>query len=108
MKIGAFVLMLLLYGFACYCGALMYLTVAAAIRKSIPNRFAMYVLLYGWFLIFLAIEVPIGIFFPAWLSERLEIFPRESLTTALLILLGCGTLATVVWNGWRRKGHATR
>lgn len=101
MKSVGFILVIFLYMYACYLAIRGYFFVASYLHQKFHNNVARSALLYAWFLAFAAVEVPFGIFFPAWVSEKWKIFAREPTTTTLLILFGCASLALAAWRGWR-------
>ena len=51
---------------------------------------------YILFLAFACASIVV-VFLPGWLSERLDLFPRSSNGTAILILLGALTLVLSLW-----------
>jgi hypothetical protein len=101
MKYVGFILVVALYVYVCYLGIRGYWLIAGYLHQKFHAPVTRTVLLHGWFLIFVIVEVPISIFFPAWLSGRWGIFAPEPRTTALLLLFGCATLALAAWRGWR-------
>tara|TARA_B110000211_G_scaffold169736_1_gene191525 strand:- start:785 stop:1102 length:318 start_codon:yes stop_codon:yes gene_type:complete len=54
---------------------------------------------YLLFAFFVLISLPFTIFFPAWLSEKLEVVERTPDTTMYFILFGCFVLAIAIWKG---------
>ena len=89
------------YWFVCILGFKLYVQVANCIGQQIRTRAIRTMLLYIWFLGFVFCEVPFAFFFPAWLSESLEVFSPQPLTTGLLIMFGAVTFAFSGWYAWR-------
>lgn len=104
MKLVGFILIMLLYTYACYLAARGYWHFSDYLHRKFRKPSARTVVTYAWFLAFVAMVIPVGIFFPAWLSEKWEIFAAEPGTTTLLLLFGCAVLALATWGGWRSTG----
>jgi len=101
MKFVGFALAVFLYIVACYLGIRGYFAGAGYLHQRLHNKAIRSVLLYPWFLAFVVVEVPFGIFFPAWLSEKWSVFPRTPGTTTGLLLFGSCCLALAAWRSWR-------
>ncbi|MDN7134968.1 hypothetical protein J6J28_04405 [Pseudidiomarina sp. 1ASP75-5] len=71
--------------------------------KSYKDSLPLTLLSYMFFFVFILIEIPFAIFFPAWLSERFSVIERTSNNTMLLLLFGVFTLAFSIWQG--RSAH---
>jgi len=54
---------------------------------------------YLLFACFICLEIPFAIFFPAWLSEKLQVVARTSDTTMFSLIFGCIVLAISIWKG---------
>lgn len=101
MKYIGFILVVLLYAYGCYLGMRGYWLVAGYLYQKFQQPAARSALLHAWLVAFVIAQVPIGIFFPAWLSEKWKILVPGPLTTTLLLLFGCVTLALAAWRGWQ-------
>jgi len=88
MYLISFVLLNLMYIFGCYLCARTYFYFMDFLRQSPKNVFIRNLMIYGLFIVFVIIEIPFAIFFPAWISEKMAIFERTSFTTGGLILFG--------------------
>lgn len=53
---------------------------------------------YALFMLFICIEIPFAIFFPAWLNARLNVLDKNSESTMYLILFGVVVLSLSIWN----------
>jgi hypothetical protein len=52
---------------------------------------------YALFILFICIEIPFAIFFPAWLSTRLNVLDKSSESTLYLLILGVIVLSLSIW-----------
>lgn len=52
---------------------------------------------YTLFILFIFIEIPFAIFFPAWLNAKLNVFNQSSNYTMYLLLFGTLVLCFSIW-----------
>ncbi len=96
-----FVIGLLVYCYMYYLWVRMYFWVANFVRLHF-YKIISFVLLMVWLCLFGVIQV-VMLFFPAWLSEKLDFMERTPTTTGTLILLGCVVAGVAVWRAWLSK-----
>ena len=81
----------------CYFVAKVYFIGALRIRDKFHGRWTRLLMLYALMIPFLVFVIPIGIFGPAWISDRAELFVRSSDSTLVLIVIGAiGWAATLL------------
>lgn len=103
MNIIAFIVAVSIYFFFCFGVVRLYFFLAGNIYLRSNNAIIKNGLIYALFAIFVLTVIPIGIFFPAWISEKLDVIDRSPSVTIMLILFGCAVLVTSLWMGWRSK-----
>lgn len=101
MNVVIFGLAIVVYILICYWGVRIYFSSVAKAHKGIDSPITRNLVIYALFFAFIAIELPVAIFFPAWLSEKLMVFKRTSEITAILLAFGSCVLIGAVWKGWR-------
>lgn len=74
--------------------------------KRATNTLNKNVIDYALFAGFICLQIPFSIFFPAWLSEKLEVVERTSDNTMYFLLFGCVVLAISMWIGWKSRPKA--
>lgn len=60
------------------------------LKKSIAS--------YALFILFICIEIPFAIFFPAWLNTQLNVLEKSSESTMYLLIFGVAVLSLSIWN----------
>ncbi|MDY6948609.1 MAG: hypothetical protein SXG53_23140, partial [Pseudomonadota bacterium] len=103
MIVASFVMVMLVFAYVCYLGFRGYFFVAVTVRRHVSHDAVRTGLLFVWFLAFVAIEMPVAVFFPLWLGERWNVFDDGQMSRAALILFGCASLAIAVWFGMKSK-----
>lgn len=53
---------------------------------------------YALFILFIGIEIPFAIFFPAWLNVKLNVFDKSPESTMYLLIFGVAVLILSIWN----------
>src|SRR6187402_996574 len=55
------------------------------------------------FLVFVIVEIPLAIFFPAWANAKLEVIGSDHgrAFTSAFIIFGCFVLLSTLWMAWR-------
>ncbi len=105
MNIFGFILVLFVYAYLCYLVVFAYFNLMARIKMSITNKIIRTFYQYALFLVFLVVDIPFSIFFPAWVSEKFLVIEHSSTSTLNLILLGCCVLVLTLWIGKKRSGY---
>lgn len=72
----------------CYLIAKVYFMGALRIHNKFQRGSTRPLLLYAWLILFLVSVITIGIFGPAWISEKRELLARSSELTVVLIVIG--------------------
>lgn len=69
-------------------------------RKNLNTRgeFKKVVVSYVLFILFVCIEIPFAIFFPAWLNAKLNVLSKSSESIMYLLLFGVIVLGFSLWN----------
>ena len=93
-----FVSLILIYTIVCIFGVRLYFYCHSTI-KEVRKGVSSILLSYLLFFIFVLIEIPFAIFFPAWLSAKLTIFEHSPNSTMFLLLFGVTVLALSIWKG---------
>ena len=86
-------------------GVRLYIRLKVFVTNFAKRKTLRVLLEYGVFVLFILIEIPFSIFFPAWISEKLAVIERTPNTTASLIVFGCVVLAFSVWLGNRAEAR---
>lgn len=89
----------------CIWGFKWYFHFQSLVRASKSSGFMRGVYSFILFIIFICIEIPFAIFFPAWVNSRLMIFEENTGTTAFMLLFGCLILAISLWKGKAYRPH---
>ena len=95
MKISAFLIAIVAYLAICYFSVNGFLVLRRRLEGSKPVGFLRYTLAFVVAVLFLILWLPFGIFFPAWLSESMEIVERTPNVTMGFVLFG-GAVVTVL------------
>ncbi len=85
----------------CYLAAKYYFIIQRGFDKTIKGNSKRLFFSYSLFLAFILIEIPIALFFPAWVSEVLEVIKYTPESTAGLIVIGCCVLVFSVIYGYK-------
>ena len=93
-----FTVLIIIYIFVSYLAIHFYFHLQSRLIsiKNVPIK-TLYI--YVLFFLFILVEIPFVFFFPAWLSEKLEVFERTPETTMFLVLFGAIVLAGSIWKG---------
>lgn len=97
-----FITLIIIYMLVSYFGVRIYFCFQNGLKDK-KNSLSKLVFTYLIFFLFILVEIPFVIFFPAWISEKLDVFERTSETTMFLILFGVVVLIGAIW-----KGRASR
>lgn len=87
------------YIMACIWGFKWYFYVQNLVKVSKFRVFLKNICNFMLFIIFICIEVPFAIFFPAWVNAKLMIIDENAGTTSSMLLFGCFVLIISVWKG---------
>jgi len=99
----SFIFLIPVYVFFCISGFKIYFYLQNKNMKQTQNKLKRGIATYGLFACFILLEIPFAIFFPTWLSEKLNIVERTSETTMYFLLFGCLVLAFSIWNGRKSR-----
>ena len=94
-----FIVLIFLYILICIGAVRLYFNLQSLNQKSRRNSLYKNINSYLLFACFVCLEIPFAIFFPAWLSEKLQVVERTSDTTMYFLLFGCLVLAVATWKG---------
>ncbi len=92
-----FLILMLVYIALCIGGFKGYFYLQNINDRQKSNRFLKVCYSYVLFAIFICLEIPFALFFPAWLSEKLIEGASES--TIYFLLFGCFVLGMSIWKG---------
>ncbi len=90
---------------ACYLGVRLYFFLGIWVGNHITGSAYKIIYRYLLFGIFVVLEIPFAIFFPAWAFNKFKIVEYTPTTTMSFILFGCLVLSISVWKGnvYRKK-----
>ena len=94
-----FLFLILIYIILCVSGVKVYFHLQNRNKTKVQSTFKEHSFSYLLFVLFIFLEIPFAIFFPAWLSEKLAVVERTSESTMYFLLLGCLVLAFSIWKG---------
>ncbi|MFT4805824.1 MAG: glucan phosphoethanolaminetransferase (alkaline phosphatase superfamily) [Psychroserpens sp.] len=102
MKFAEFLVVITAYFYVCLMIVKLHKYVAEKLKDANRNQFYKLCTQYIWALLFIVTYIPFGIFFPAWLSSKVNLIEHSTNSTAVLILLGSFTLAITMWLGYKK------
>jgi hypothetical protein len=103
MKISVFLVAIVAYVAVCYFSASWFLVLRRRIEGSKPVGFLRFTLAFLVAILFLIPWLAFGIFFPAWLSESMEIVERTPNVTMGFVLFGTAVVAVSTILAGRRQ-----
>lgn len=99
----SFVFLMPVYVFLCISGFKLYFHLQIKNTNQTQNKLKKVIITYGLFACFILLEIPFAIFFPTWLSEKLDIVELTSETRIYFLLFGCLVLAFSIWSGRKSR-----
>ncbi len=103
MNILLFIFLIIVYICVCYFAVRVIWWSRSRITATVVSGVKRVVIEWSVSLIFLILFIPFGVFFPAWLSESMEVVERTRNITAGLILFGSAVLAASAFLGQRKS-----
>lgn len=105
MNVLMFLFGVFIYIGGCYFFARLYFASVASVYQSTWGSTAKKCISGIFFLVFVVLEIPLGILLPAWLSSKsgflVDSHGKEP--TSILIIFGCLVLTATLWMAWRSK-----
>lgn len=94
-----FLILILAYITLCIAGFRGYFYLQEINQSYKANKVLKVFYSYVLFAVFICIEIPFALFFPAWLSAELMIWDEVAESTVYFLIFGCLVLGISIWKG---------
>lgn len=95
----SFLILMSIYIALCIVGFKGYFYLQCKVKSLKSNNLSKAIYSYTLFIVFICVEIPFAIFFPAWINSKLMMLDENTATTASMLLFGCFVLAISIWKG---------